>query len=80
MTEYYDLVLGLIPLALLGVGGGLHVAGIGLTTALTIGGLFAVGLVGHALFVNGPVSLDETTTPAGTAHNSAAQPPLQTAD
>lgn len=59
MTDYYDLVLGLIPLALLGIGGGLYVVGLTLTTALTIGGLVAVGLVGHALFVNGPVSLQE---------------------
>ncbi|MFB6070749.1 MAG: hypothetical protein ABEJ76_06970 [Halanaeroarchaeum sp.] len=75
MTEYYDLVLGLIPLALLGLGGGLHVAGLALTTALTIGGLFAVGLVGHALFVNGPVSLGESA-PGSTATNTS----IQTAD
>lgn len=80
MTDYYDLVLGLIPLALLGVGGGLHFAGIGLTTALTIGGLFAVGLVGHALFVNGPVSLRETPQATNTAQGPTAQAPLQTAD
>ncbi|MFB6082332.1 MAG: hypothetical protein ABEJ67_05875 [Halanaeroarchaeum sp.] len=75
MTEYYDLVLGLIPFALLGVGGGLHVAGVSLTTALTIGGLFAVGLVGHALFVNGPVSLSESRTASSTTNA-----PLQTAE
>ena len=55
MTRYYDLVLGLIPLALLGTTGVLHAAGFGLTSAVPVGGLLAVLLVGHALFVNAPV-------------------------
>jgi hypothetical protein len=55
MATYYDFILGFIPLALLGLGGGLHIAGLTLTTAITVGGLVAVALVGHALFVNGPV-------------------------
>lgn len=55
MANYYDFVLGFIPLVLLGVGGGLHVAGLTLTTALTIGGIVAIGLVVHALFVRAPV-------------------------
>ncbi len=55
MTQYYDLVLGLIPLALLGTTGVLHAAGVGLTSAVPVGGLLAVLLVGHALFVNAPV-------------------------
>lgn len=74
MTEYYDLVLGLIPLAFLGLGGGLHFAGFALTSALSIGGLFAVGLVGHALFVNGPVSMTEQT------QSNTKQQPLTTAE
>lgn len=61
MTEYYDLVLGLIPLSLFGVGGGLYAVGIGRTGALIVGSLFAAGLIGHALFVNGPVQLGDTT-------------------
>lgn len=75
MTDYYDLVLGLIPLALLGIGGGLHVAGLATTTALTVGGLVAVGLVAHALFVNGPVSLRGSDSAATTTNH-----PIQTAD
>lgn len=60
MTEYYDIVLGLIPLSLIGVGGGLYVVGIGLTGALIVGSLIAAGLIGHAMFINGPVQLGDT--------------------
>ncbi len=67
MANYYDFVLGFIPLALLGLGGGLHIAGLTLTTALTIGGLVAVGLVGHALFVNAPVDTPVETVDAAPA-------------
>ncbi|MFD1512564.1 hypothetical protein [Halomarina rubra] len=54
MTGYYDIVLGLIPLALLGISGGLYVAGFAVPTAVSIAGLVAVTLVGHALFVRAP--------------------------
>ncbi|AKH97571.1 hypothetical protein [Halanaeroarchaeum sulfurireducens] len=76
MIEYYDLVLGLIPLALFGVGGGLHVVGIALNSAIIVGSLIAAGLIAHAMFVRGPVPFggpnrahvsrsrtDSTTTP-----------------
>jgi hypothetical protein len=55
MATYYDYVLGFIPLVLLGFGGGLHVAGFSLELALGTAGLLAIGLMGHALFVNAPV-------------------------
>jgi hypothetical protein len=55
MTGYYDLVLGLIPLALVGITGVLHAAGLALSAAIPVGGLLAILLVGHALFVNAPV-------------------------
>ena len=55
MTGYYDLILGLIPVSLLGLSGTLFVAGFTLTTAVTIGGLLAVAFVAHGLFVNEPV-------------------------
>jgi hypothetical protein len=54
MPEYYDYVLGLIPVALVGVSGLLSLGGLGRTPAVSAGGLLAVALVGHALFVNGP--------------------------
>lgn len=56
MTGYYDYVLGLIPLALFGLTGTLYVAGLGVTQAVPIAAGVAAGIVGHALFVNGPVS------------------------
>lgn len=54
MVGYYDVVLGLIPLTLLGVTGSLSVGGVPTVPAVTIGALIATAFVGHALFVNGP--------------------------
>lgn len=56
MALYYDLVLGLIPLVMAGVTAALVLAGVTLTTAIPIGGLVALGLIGHAMFVRAPVS------------------------
>ncbi len=55
MTGYYDLILGLIPLALAGITGALSVVGLSLTTAVPLASVVALGLVGHAMFVNAPV-------------------------
>ncbi len=70
MTGYYDLILGLIPLALIGVTGALSVVGLTLTTAIPLGAAVSVLLVGHALFVNGPVD-DVQPTPSSPPVNSA---------
>lgn len=59
MTSYYDYVLGLIPVALLGITLSLSLLGLPLTTAVPIGGGVSALLVGHALFVNGPVAEPE---------------------
>ncbi|WP_152040847.1 hypothetical protein [Salinigranum salinum] len=56
MVGYYDYVLGLIPLTLLGLTGLLVLTGIGLTTAVPLGAGVSGLVVGHALFVNGPVA------------------------
>ncbi|WP_135819619.1 hypothetical protein [Halostella litorea] len=61
MTGYYDLVLGLIPLALLGLTGALTVAGLGLTTAVPVAATVSVGLIGHAMFVNAPTDEGAST-------------------
>lgn len=53
--DYYDLVLGTIPASFLGVGGGLAVFGIDLSTAAPIAALLAIAVIGHALFVRSPV-------------------------
>jgi hypothetical protein len=60
MALYYDLVLGLIPLVMAGVTGALVLTGVTLTTAIPIGGLVALGLIGHAMFVRAPVSSPAT--------------------
>lgn len=54
MVGYYDAVLGLIPVTLLGVSGGLSLGGVGPTVAVTLGAVIASGFLAHALFVNGP--------------------------
>ncbi|MFB9804450.1 hypothetical protein ACFFQF_02780 [Haladaptatus pallidirubidus] len=70
MTGYYDLILGLIPLAPVGVTGVLSVAGLALTTAIPLGATASVLLIGHALFVNGPVD-DTPPVQSSTPVNSA---------
>lgn len=56
MTGYYDMVLGLIPLALAGISGALVQIGVELTTAIPLASLVAVFLIGHAMFVRTPVT------------------------
>ncbi|WP_338728619.1 hypothetical protein [Haladaptatus sp. DJG-WS-42] len=63
MTGYYDIILGLIPVSLGGITALLTLAGIELTTAVSIAALVSVALIGHGLFVNGPV---DTPTPQTT--------------
>ncbi|WP_123536400.1 hypothetical protein [Halosimplex salinum] len=71
MTRYYDLVLGLIPLALGGIAALLAAFGFALTTAVPVASVVAVGLIGHAMFVNGPVDDAARTTADETAYQPA---------
>ncbi|WP_435358107.1 hypothetical protein [Haloarchaeobius sp. DFWS5] len=67
MAGYYDIVLGLIPASLIGGTGALTtLVDLDLTTAVPIAALFAAFLVGHAMFVRGPVDepSPEQTAPA----------------
>lgn len=73
MTGYYDIVLGLIPLTLVGITGTLTLFGFALTSAVPLAAIVAVGLIGHAMFVNSPVS----KPPQG---QTQAQPPINSAD
>jgi hypothetical protein len=75
MVGYYDYVLGLIPLTLLGLTGLLVLTGMGTTTAVPLGAGVAGLVVGHALFINGPV---DPTDVAPTAP-AAAPEPVETA-
>ncbi|WP_129116519.1 hypothetical protein [Halegenticoccus tardaugens] len=61
MTGYYDYVLGLIPLALLGITLTLSVVGFPLTTAVPVASGVSGLFIGHALFVRSPV---DPTAPA----------------
>ncbi|CQH56114.1 uncharacterized protein HHUB_2334 [Halobacterium hubeiense] len=58
MAGYYDALLAALPLSLVGLAGGLSVAGVDPTVALTVGGVAATALTAHALFVNDPTSAD----------------------
>jgi ABC-type arginine/histidine transport system permease subunit len=65
MTSYYDLILGLIPVALFGIGGTLTLLGFSLAFAVPMAAFVAIGLIGHALFVNQPgevAQVPETTS------------------
>lgn len=56
MTSYYDIVLALIPLTLVGTTVVLFGAGLSVTTAVPIGAALSVLLIGHAMFMRAPVS------------------------
>lgn len=54
MVSYYDLILALIPLTLIGGTLGLMAVGMSLTAAIPAGASMAVLLIGHAMFVRSP--------------------------
>jgi hypothetical protein len=72
MTEYYDVVLGLIPVSLAGLTAVLLFAGLSLSAAIPVASLATVGLMGHALFVNAPVSPSATVLGDDEETDSAA--------
>lgn len=80
MTGYYDYILALIPMALLGIGGALLVAGVPQTLAVSLAGTTAVGMIGHAIFVNGPVSNAAAATQSQPTTNATANGPGIQAD
>jgi hypothetical protein len=55
MPDYYDYVLGFVPLALVGITALLSAVGVDHLVAIPVGAAAAGLAVGHALFVNGPV-------------------------
>ena len=73
MTRYYDIVLGLIPVALIGISVTLVFVGLPTMTAVPVGAIVASMLIGHAMFVNAP--LEETEhAPAGSQSTSQRGP------
>jgi len=77
MTDYYDYVLGFVPLALVGITAVLGAAGVDFPLAVLVGAATASFAVGHALFVNGPVqerlAVDEAPVHSSTATD---RPPI----
>ncbi|GAB3040727.1 hypothetical protein [Natronobiforma cellulositropha] len=78
MAGYYDVVLGLIPVALLGITAALTVVGVSLTTAVPIGAAVAIGLIGHAMFVNAPTDAVEESPnqPSRKRPRQGQRPPI----
>jgi hypothetical protein len=72
MAGYYDYVLGLIPLALLGISGLLHLGGgVAITAAVPAGAGAAVALIAHALFVRTPLDDESASAPSAAASDPA---------
>lgn len=63
MPSYYDIVLALIPLTLIGATVVLLGVGMSTTAAVPIGASLSVLLIGHAMFVRAPVSQTSGPTP-----------------
>lgn len=61
MTGYYDIVLALIPVALVGITVSLTVVGLSISTAVPVAAVVASLLIGHAMFINSPVEHTEET-------------------
>jgi len=54
-VQYYDLVLVAILAAMVAGAAVGHLTALALPTAITLAGLVAAALIGHGLFVRGPV-------------------------
>lgn len=60
MSHYYDLILGLIPLALGGIPVLLAVFGVSFTLAIPFAAAVSAALIGHGLFVRPPNNSPES--------------------
>lgn len=76
--NYYDLVLGLIPVSVLGIGGSLFAAGVALPVSIAIGSVVAISLMAHGMFVRAPArttvdrAVDAATTSVDRATEAAS--------
>lgn len=72
--NYYDAVLGLIPLSVGGVSVALLSVGIPMSLAVSTGALVAAGLVGHAMFVRVPIRQPvDSDAPPASGHAGQSQ-------
>lgn len=72
MTGYYDCVLGLIPVALVGVTASLTLVGLSVMSALPFGAVAAGTVMAHAMFVRSPVAGDAPAQRSADAGERAA--------
>lgn len=78
MSAYYDYVLAAIPLVMLTLPSLLYFNGLGMTTAVPLGMLPVVAIIGHAMFVRAPTSqlpsatMDEDVAPQSAGQQDAA--------
>ncbi len=61
MENYYDYILSGIPLGFIGVFSVLVLFGSSYSLATSLSAGFAALLIGHAMFINGPVSKSQIT-------------------
>lgn len=80
MVEYYDYVLALIPVTLLGLGAGLTAVGLSAVLAVSIASAVTIGVMGHALFVNSPVEAGSEDAVPDASGRSVAGDASQAAD
>jgi hypothetical protein len=72
MADYYDYVLGFVPLTLVGLTAVLSAVGVDLLVAVPVGASLAGLAVGHALFVNGPDGRRVGAVEESPVHSTAA--------
>ncbi|MDR5671655.1 hypothetical protein RH858_00600 [Halalkaliarchaeum sp. AArc-GB] len=72
MTGYYDHVLGLIPVSLIGITGILGAYGLPLSAAVFVGALPSLFFMLHALFVAAPTIERGNHSPVRRSARSAA--------
>lgn len=70
MIDYYDLVLVLIPVSLIGIAGTLSILGYPSEVGTLSGAFVAAGLMGHAMFIKSPVP---TSQPGGYSSEQAGE-------
>lgn len=69
--DYYDAVLGLIPLSVGGISVALLWIGISMSLAVSAGALVAAGLIGHAMFVRTPAGRPaDYDAPSASGHSA----------
>lgn len=76
MADYYDIVLGAIPLTVAGIAGSLLAVGMAAALAVALASTVAAGIVGHAMFVRTP----GRDTVAETGSDAAARSGTQAFD